>query len=223
MKVFIVGGDYLVKDMFRSKGHEVQTLLGKDTELLVFTGGADVSPFLYGERPLGCTSFDINRDTQDIYFWKNVPTNLPKIGICRGAQFGNVMSGGKLWQDVNNHAGNTHIVRDLFSKNKQGQYKTYWVSSTHHQQAILSDQAFLLAAANLSDRRTGYRFYEKNSSDWKDVEAFYYPNTNFLGVQFHPEFSKPAECSTYFWELADTWLTTKKEPTVEPTRKSILL
>ncbi len=223
MKIFVVGQDHLTRRMFERGGHEVQTILQEDTDVMVFTGGADVSPFLYGERPLPGTKFDINRDLQDVYFWKNAPEHIPKVGICRGSQLGNVLSGGRLWQDVDAHAGCQHVVRDITSRTKEGHFKHYFVTSTHHQQSILAESAILIAAANNSNQRQNYRFIEQNKGDWNDVEAFYYPLTNFLGVQFHPEYPNLDQCTNYFWDLFNTWLEIPKPKPARPTVKSIML
>jgi len=66
---------------------------------VVFTGGADVSPFMYGEKKLSVTCNDEHRDEQEKLFFERY-TKVPKVGICRGGQFLNVMNGGKMWQHV---------------------------------------------------------------------------------------------------------------------------
>ena len=69
---------------------------------ILFPGGEDVDPHLYGEEPLPvCGEFRPEIDAA----WKNAfayarSTGMPMLGICRGIQFINVMMGGTLWQDL---------------------------------------------------------------------------------------------------------------------------
>src|ERR1700677_4699649 len=61
--------------------------------LVVFTGGADVAPSLYGEEASRETSSYPKRDIfETIVFQKAHSLHKPKVGICRGAQFLNVMA-----------------------------------------------------------------------------------------------------------------------------------
>lgn len=146
MKVFVVGGDYLVAKMFEKNGH---TLVPgpEDAELLCFTGGADVNPVYYKDVVHRTTRYDDNRDRYEIALY-NLYSELPKVGICRGSQFLNVMSGGTLWQDVDRHAiGGTHFIKYLRDgkynfdfgpdededHNPRAEYANVSVTSTHHQ------------------------------------------------------------------------------------------
>jgi putative glutamine amidotransferase len=69
---------------------------------LVLTGGADVNPALYGEKPhpkLGPLS-DI-RDTWEVALIRAAKKRgIPLLAICRGAQVLNVAMGGTLLQDL---------------------------------------------------------------------------------------------------------------------------
>jgi putative glutamine amidotransferase len=71
-------------------------------DALVLTGGADINPALYGERPhpmLGQLS-DI-RDQWEIALVRAAQRRgIPTLGICRGAQLLNVALGGTLLQDL---------------------------------------------------------------------------------------------------------------------------
>lgn len=83
-------------------GLEAARLLA-DLDGLLFMGGEDISPSMYGEAPvpeLGPT--DADRDALEKalfdYAWHH--TDLPILGICRGLQFMNVALGGTLYQDL---------------------------------------------------------------------------------------------------------------------------
>lgn len=95
-----------------------------EADWFLFTGGADVSPELYGEKPHPSTSTSPGRDKFCKSIWKY---DKPKIGICRGAQFMAVMLGGKLHQDIRWHAGPTHVAAGLDDS------LPVFVNSFHHQ------------------------------------------------------------------------------------------
>ena len=68
---------------------------------ILFTGGHDVSPSLYGEIPLSCVSCCDVRDKMEMIVLKKViADNKPALGICRGIQFINAALGGTLYQDL---------------------------------------------------------------------------------------------------------------------------
>lgn len=153
--------------------------------LLVFTGGADVSPHLYGERPHPRTSSNNDRDIKEIAAYrKALCLGMPMVGICRGSQFLNVMNGGKIYQHQMEHAGPNHTI--LTSDGDAIE-----VTSTHHQISIPTPQARILAVAN-----------ELPHPELEEVEVFYYPLTKCLCVQYHPEYMpKDSEGYLYFTNL----------------------
>jgi len=64
---------------------------------IVFSGGNDIDPTMYGEHPVAELGEIIPlRDRQDIELCKKVikETNLPVLGVCRGIQVLNVALGG---------------------------------------------------------------------------------------------------------------------------------
>ena len=69
---------------------------------ILFSGGVDVDPVLYGEEVLeACESIDTERDQAEIaYFEEARKRHLPIFGICRGHQLINVLLGGDLYQDL---------------------------------------------------------------------------------------------------------------------------
>ena len=69
---------------------------------ILFSGGVDVDPVLYGEEVLeACESIDVERDRAEIaYFEAARKLHLPMFGICRGHQLINVLMGGDLYQDL---------------------------------------------------------------------------------------------------------------------------
>lgn len=170
-------------------------------DIVVFTGGSDVDPMLYGEERLPTTGFSLARDKEDTVVWRCAKDKI-KVGICRGGQFLNVMNGGKLWQHVNRHTQD-HVLTDEFTG------RTVNVSSTHHQMFRPARGAIVIATA----RETTLKIADKQRwslkddgskiDDYfkKDFEVVYYPRTKSLCFQPHPEFREHLECRDYFYSV----------------------
>src|SRR5208283_3834355 len=167
--------------------------------LVIFSGGSDVWPGMYGEKPLPTTYYNSYRDHLCKQLFDNeVAANRPMIGICRGAQFLNVASGGLMWQDVDGHAiHGTHEATDDDDSTSQ-------VTSTHHQMMRPSKDGQVITTAALShkwqnDKETQVLpLHIKNNGI--DVEVVWYPKTKCLCYQPHPEYSSQ-ECLEHFLKL----------------------
>jgi carbamoylphosphate synthase small subunit len=199
--------DGQVESMFRKKGwvttHDPKIL----ADAVVFTGGADVTPFLYGEHALRCTNNDPARDMREIKVFKRLDRDVPKIGICRGGQFLNVMCGGTMWQDVDGHACGPHDLIDLMTGH------VVRVTSTHHQMMVPGDAAVEVAGACQSTYKqseAGKYSYVKvaqpTKKDCRDTEVLYYPEDKTLCFQPHPEYEGHPDCTAYFWNLVNDLL-----------------
>jgi len=190
--------------MFRR--HDFQTVvMPEHCDIAVFTGGADVNPALYGENIVPGTNFSPRRDAADIAFWRRLPQGCMKVGICRGSQLLNVLNGGRLWQDADNHGlYKGHYVKDLLTgANRQ-------VSSTHHQQFRPADDAEIVAVAHLSSRKFAenvmwHRKPDDASTYGTDYEVLWYANTRTLCFQGHPEYAEPVDTEPYFFELIERY------------------
>lgn len=214
-KVYVVGSDKLVSNMFREYLYEVVHDVSK-ADIVVFTGGEDVTPFLYGEYPLYLNNQPVtvnnpSRDMAEIRVYHKIPYGVLKVGICRGGQFLNVMAGGRLWQDVDGHA--TGQLHEMCIKSiKQGvEDKFIPVTSTHHQMMIPGEYADILATAREAKHKVSMLNNEKiNVNNWLDAEVVYYWQTNSLCFQPHPEYSGAKECTKYFFELIEEYDTHNK-------------
>lgn len=148
---------------------------------VLFTGGEDVDPSFYGCKKNRKTYSSIPRDEEEkIFFDKALQHRIPMVGICRGAQFLCVMSGGKLVQHVDGHSCGAHTVNTLRG--------VVTLTSTHHQMQLPPTNAKILAWAEprLSQHYEGAdRGDELNPP--AEYEGVYYPNTRALGMQWHPE------------------------------------
>lgn len=205
----ITENDHLTKAMFTTHGYKCITPFDKqyrkEVDLVVFTGGADVDPELYGEKKIPSTNINPHRDGRDNAVW-DYYEGIPRVGICRGSQFLNVKEGGALWQDVNNH-GRTHDLINLLAiPGTTFDYNTkVSVTSTHHQMMIPSEKGITLGIAYEATRFSSYK--DRNKPEF-DTEVVWYPESNTLCCQFHPEYlQKDSDCRKYFFALVDNLIT----------------
>lgn len=161
---------------------------------ILFTGGHDVDPSIYGEEPckeLGIISKERDK-MESLVLKKAIELDKSMLGICRGIQFINASLGGTLYQDlptqyntgaeqIDHHQSApydvpTHevsICKDtpLYNLLKLDRIK---VNSYHHQ-----------AVKKLSDKLKVMAISEDGL-----VEAVYMENLRFMwAFQWHPEFS----------------------------------
>lgn len=170
MRVYVEEHDFLTEKMFKEHGHKCVNK-AESAQVIVFVGGADVNPALYGEDPHPFTNYSVERDLRSIHLHNTAASlNLPMVGICRGAQFLTVMQGGKLIQHIENHAiKGTHWIVPV------GGFITeeFEVSSTHHQAMIPKNKEEIIA-------------YSKDGI----VEITQSLDLKYTCVQGHPEHMK---------------------------------
>jgi GMP synthase-like glutamine amidotransferase len=213
-RVMIVGGGYdYIKFFFDDLYHGSRNI--DETDIFVFTGGEDVTPSMYGEKALKQTFSNPERDLEEkIIFKQALEKGIPMVGICRGGQFLNVMSGGSLWQHVNNHGGQ-HAIKEVLPKGSNKEARSFIVTSTHHQMMIPHKSARVLAVGcdadglPLADQRMSYgrEFVGKDPKRHPDYEVLWYEKTKCLCFQPHPEFNTaPKACKEYFLELMEEFI-----------------
>lgn len=80
---------------------------------ILLTGGADIHPSYYDEDPLD-GSYELDRDRLEVALLEGaIKTNLPVVGVCRGLQLLNVVTGGTLHRDVPEHSRYDIPIVDL--------------------------------------------------------------------------------------------------------------
>src|SRR3990172_3266654 len=141
-------------------------------DLILFTGGQDISPSLYG-KVYPEIHFTPQRDAWEKNWFNWAVTNkVPMFGICRGMQLFTALTGGELVPDVNNHYQNHSVYTNALG----GPFHEFRVNSIHHQMCIPSEGIKLLAWA----RHQAFQ-------DGIEPEALWFPSVKALGVQWHPE------------------------------------
>jgi len=194
------GSYYRPFKMFGRLASNPNLLTEKPDEILavVFTGGSDVNPSIYGEDRNLKTHYNPERDEfEKAVFEKAVSLGLPIIGICRGSQLCCALQKeGLLVQHIQNHGiGGVHPI-------KTDDGRIIQVTSTHHQNQTLPKGAIAVAWAE--PKRS--KLYEGAPNKFIDLEKEYdvvfYPDTNALGIQYHPEYMDEKSTGfTYVEEL----------------------
>lgn len=189
IKIYVVGGDVRYVSWF-TFSHEVvpETLEGlKEADLIMFTGGSDVTPSLYGEKLHPTTRSDYQRDLKEMEIYQTaLKLKIPMIGICRGSQFLTVMQeGGSLVQNVSRHAEGNHSITIL------GTNETYSITSTHHQMMypfkVANCEIIAGCPKGLSSKYEFGDYTVVYLPGDLEPEIVYYKTTNCLCIQGHPE------------------------------------
>jgi len=159
----------------------------KDADLIVFTGGSDVDPMMYGHKKHKKTYSDPIRDKNELnIFMEAVSHGIPMLGICRGSQFLTAcQANGYVIQDVAEHA------MSGFHKIKFNDDIVLPISSTHHQMMYPFDVENHEILAWAFPRRSYYYDIDEDEimklPDDKEPEVVFYPDTKCFCIQGHPE------------------------------------
>lgn len=123
MKIYVVGGATHYTSFIR----DVELVNNiEEAQIVMFTGGEDVDPSLYGCEKHPRTHSNIERDLYEKEMFEKVKENQLCVGCCRGSQLLCILNGGLLVQDCTNHAiYDTHPIAN-------NNY-VYEITSTHHQ------------------------------------------------------------------------------------------
>ena len=206
MKAYVTPGAFVgsIRRLLLEAGFEAATTW-EEADVVCFSGGSDISPTLYNEKPIPATYPDAGRDTLETVIYHHCLNNDKYMfGICRGAQFLHAMNGGRLWQDVRGHAGRDHLIVDLDDDVK------ILATSIHHQMLRANNRLKIVA---VTEEQISKRFEAENevsliaSADNYEIEieAGYYEDTGCFFVQGHPEVGSPEYRSWTMKKLHNTY------------------
>ncbi len=136
-------------------------LANLDFKGFILSGGDD-----WGLYPL--------RDETETLIWRFArKKRLPILGVCRGAQVINILSGGTIKSALSNHAGTRHAIAVHQWFNNQDAYKVEKVNSYHNNCIFPETLA------------PGFRVFAH--AEDKTVEGFLDDNNSVCGIMWHPE------------------------------------
>jgi len=182
IKVYVVGGDRACANWISN--NFVETV--KEADLVLFTGGEDIDPSLYGHPKHNMTHSNLNRDHDEAAFFKLALNDKKKIlGIGRGAQLICVMAGGNLIQ----HQENPGFIHTMYTSDND--YPLIRTTSTHHQSqdphSVLGMSYDILAWTENAVGKKENGYYQAFLTK-RDIEIVYYRNIDALAIQGHPEY-----------------------------------
>jgi carbamoylphosphate synthase small subunit len=203
-KIFVVDGGMAMSAGSWMQGDFVPNM--DDANLVVFTGGADINPALYGEQRHPATSCYDRRDAYEVAAYKKANSmGLNMLGICRGAQLLCAMAGGKLVQHQQNLGAHPIEI------NKDG--LEVHVTSCHHQAQypwhLPPDEWQLLGwSEGISMFHEGANKEEMVNNVGPafniEVEDVFYRKIRALAIQSHPEWlPHHAPAITHYRKLLD--------------------
>lgn len=157
----------------------------------LLTGGHDVSPGIYGEKPLeGLVDTCEKRDEMETVVLKYaIEADKPVLGICRGIQFINASLGGSLYQDIPTQcpSGITHHQMPPYDRPA---HKVTVIKNSPLYYNLKTDQLSVNSYHHQAVKEVASGLVTMAASPDGIVEALYKPDQHFLwAVQWHPEFS----------------------------------
>jgi gamma-glutamyl-gamma-aminobutyrate hydrolase PuuD len=158
---------------------------------IVFSGGSDLDPELYGQDPHPETKGVIpNRDRAELALLEGaLERDMPVLAVCRGSQVLNVALGGDLLQHL------PEIVGDEKHKHTPGVFGDHEVELEPESRvgALLGDRAPVKSHHHQGFGRLGAGLVESGWADDGTVEAVEAPERRFaVGVLWHPEAGEDA-------------------------------
>jgi putative glutamine amidotransferase len=163
---------------------DVDVLEGLDG--IMFTGGSDVDPALYGERPHPTTNVKPERDAAELVLMRAaLEADLPLLGICRGMQLMCVAYGGRLHQHLPDVLG--HYDHRPVSGPKFGEHAVRLAAGSRAH-AILGDSVVVNSFHHQGIASPGELVPVGWCPEDNLIEILEDPRKSFtLGVQWHPE------------------------------------
>jgi putative glutamine amidotransferase len=154
----------------------------------LFTGGHDVSPDFYGEEKLPkCGEICIRRDEMETLLFKKaiLQYDKPALGICRGIQFFNAISGGTLYQDLPSQRNIHHVQKAPYDT---ACHKVNILPGTPLFDLIGKHQIEVNSYHHQAVKTLSCQFKAMAVSEDGIIEAMYMPCRTFAwAVQWHPE------------------------------------
>ena len=203
-KIYIVGGGSDYANW--CQGKLVDSM--EEASIVLFTGGEDVTPELYGKKAHHTTGNSRMRDAYEVAEFRAAQKmGKPMLGICRGSQFICALAGGTLVQ----HQSHPYL-HDVTTNDG----RTIRVTSSHHQRQYIRDlspdKVELIAwAEGISPYSFGEHDGDTLDED-REVEIAFYPEIKALAIQSHPEWAYPCKEEhqktyiAYCRELLDKYL-----------------
>lgn len=155
---------------------------------LLLSGGADLSPLLYGEDfDSRCGRIENRRDAWEFALAVAALSisDLPLLGICRGCQLLNIAAGGTLYQDIGDN-GREHFLLNV--AHDSCAHAAIIAPDTRLAKVFAQQEAPINSYHHQAIKDLGKSFIINARARDGIVEGIELPGERFvLGVQWHPE------------------------------------
>ena len=159
-------------------------------DLIVFTGGEDISPYLYDDSYLADEPiYNPDRDISDFLTLRlALDREIPVFGICRGMQLLAIYSGASLITDIPSLYENDDEAAYRHRSNDGGYTFHYVTVEEDSILSILKNEKVASSHHQAIDAASGGE-YKVLAVDGDFIEAIEIPSSSFAyGIQFHPEY-----------------------------------
>lgn len=165
---------------------------------VIFTGGEDISPFLYGEEAIFETNeLNIKRDRSEYKFMEKVfERKIPSFAICRGMQLANIVKGGNLYQDIPSQKSDAiiHLPNITNPGDFKKQYHSIEIEEGSHLAKVLGTSHIVNTYHHQGIKELAPCFEITAQAKDGIIEGIETKDDHFfIGVQFHPEFTEDSD------------------------------
>ena len=177
---------------------------------LIFSGGSDLDPELYGQEAHAETSDVVrNRDTAELALLEAaLERDMPVLAICRGSQVLNVARGGDLVQHL------PDVVGDEKHKHTPGTFADHDVSVEDGSRlaSVLGERAPVKSHHHQGFGKVGEGLRVVAHAEDGTIEAVEDPTRRFaLGVLWHPEAGEDARLFEELVREAEQYRSTRAD------------
>ena len=188
--VILAGGAPIIIPV--TTDNEVLTKVIRTIDGLVMSGGADIDPKYFDEKPIPELGEVIPlRDEYDVSLVQLAHAHqVPILGICRGMQVMNVVFGGSLYQDMAAQHDGFLLKHNQDTENIPRSITTQTAlirSGSRFEKIVGCDELQINSAHHQAVKRTAAGFTEAAFSQdgiCEAIESDYYAE---IGTQWHPE------------------------------------
>lgn len=165
----------------------------KSVDALILTGGEDIDPKLYGEKPHeNLEELKKDRDNSDYLLTKiALEKDFPILGTCRGMQMLNIALGGTLYQDLpTEYISNVSDISHRDPKKENFAFHSINIIDKNSKlyKMLETDEITVNSWHHQGIKTLGKGLKVTAKSPDGIIEAVELENAYFVvGVQFHPE------------------------------------
>lgn len=200
-----VGAEPVLLTQIKTEEEALEIL--KTVDAVILTGGEDVDPSYYNEKPhKKAEAFKADRDTSDSLLLKAaIAQDYPVLGTCRGMQMLNAILGGTLYQDLPTEYISNIVHRDPKRENFVYHECEIVDKDSHLYKMLKTDKLTVNSWHHQAVEKLGKGLKVTALSPDGIVEAVELEGATFVvGVQFHPEWHVAGDKNEQFIPVFET-------------------